>query len=65
MLHSIYYIFRALKALHQEDSCKNIGILWYNVCSRILRGGNKKFPEFLKNLFKVFVQVSNLYKYFK
>jgi hypothetical protein len=34
-LNSIFYIFRALKFLHQEDSCKNTGILWYNVCTRI------------------------------
>jgi hypothetical protein len=38
MLHSTFYIFRALKAHHQEDSCKNTGILWYNVCSHILYG---------------------------
>jgi len=35
MLRSILYIFRALKALYEEDSCKNTGILWYNVCTLI------------------------------
>ena len=27
ILHSIFYMFRALKAHHQEDSCKNTGIM--------------------------------------
>ena len=30
-----------------------------------IRRGTQKFPELLKNLFKVFAQVWNLYKYFK
>ena len=27
ILHSIFYMFRALKAHHQDDSCKNTGIM--------------------------------------
>ena len=29
ILHSIFYIFRALKTHHQEDTCKNTGNLLY------------------------------------
>jgi hypothetical protein len=35
MLYSIIYVVRALKVLHEEDSYKNTGILWHNVCTRI------------------------------
>jgi len=29
ILHSIFYIFRALKTHHQEDTCKNTGNVLY------------------------------------